>query len=141
MNRLPYPMPIVSRTHHPTQYFVSSSFRSVNQMLYSWNRTDGKPMPSSANFSDYNRVMFIPNIQLSHAGRYQCSVSRQLGQWTKEELFLTVEGIVRMMMMMTVMMTTIMLIMMMKTTMMKWMMTERITEIINNNNNINNTSC
>lgn len=65
---------------------------SVNQMLYSWNRTDGKPMPSSANFSDYNRVMFIPNIQLSHAGRYQCSVSRQLGQWTKEELFLTVEA-------------------------------------------------
>lgn len=65
---------------------------SVNQMAYSWNRTDGKQMPSNVNFTDYNRVMYIPNIQLLHAGRYRCSVSRQLGQWTYGELMLTVEA-------------------------------------------------
>src|SRR6218665_540436 len=82
-------------------------------MSYWWNRTDGKPMPSSANFSDYNRVMFIPNIQLSHAGRYQCSVSRQLGQSTYGEMLLTVEGIVRMVItMMTIMMNVTVMMMM-----------------------------
>lgn len=65
---------------------------SVTQMAYSWNRTDGKAMPSNANFSDYNRVMSIPNIQLSHAGRYQCLVSRRLGLFTTGEIALSVEA-------------------------------------------------
>lgn len=61
-------------------------------MQYSWTRTDGKPMPKSASFSDFNRVMTIPNIQLGHAGTYTCTVVRQLGKFTNGSINLKVEG-------------------------------------------------
>lgn len=65
---------------------------SIRQLDYRWERIDGNPMPKSAIFSDYNRVMTIPNVQLSHAGTYRCHVARKLGIGTFRDTVLAIEA-------------------------------------------------
>jgi len=60
-------------------------------MTYSWSRI-GQAMPSSAEFSDYNRVITIRNVQLSHTGTYRCRVQRQLGGETHGDVTIVIEG-------------------------------------------------
>jgi len=60
-------------------------------MTYSWSRI-GQAMPSSAEFSDYNRVITIRNVQLSHTGTYRCRVQRQLGGETHGDVSIVIEG-------------------------------------------------
>lgn len=83
--QLPFPVEKLSN------FGLSAGFSE--RLYYSWSRirptTD---MPTAANFSDYNRVMTISNVQLAHAGTYRCTVFRQLGQQTSGDLTIAVEG-------------------------------------------------
>jgi len=60
-------------------------------LTYSWSRLDA-PMPTNANFTDYSRVLLLPNIQMQQAGTYRCTVNRRLGQSTYGDMGLSVES-------------------------------------------------
>ncbi|XP_025081186.1 contactin-3-like [Pomacea canaliculata] len=48
---------------------------STTPFYYSWQRL-GLPIPASAVFQDYNRVLIIRNAQMEDAGTYNCTVTR-----------------------------------------------------------------
>ncbi|KAL4229020.1 ROBO3 [Mactra antiquata] len=60
-------------------------------LTYSWSR-EQFPMPSSAVFSDSNRILEIYDLQLEDAGIYVCNVARDTGAQTHAIYNLAVES-------------------------------------------------
>ena len=53
-------------------------FSEFNGMQYSWSKVGGQ-LPDNAVQKDFNRQLYIPNIQQIHSGDYECTV-RQTNQ-------------------------------------------------------------
>ncbi|CAD6198211.1 unnamed protein product [Caenorhabditis auriculariae] len=47
--------------------------------IYKWSRVDGKPLPKTAQITNFGRVLKIEKVGHSEAGRYKCVASNALG--------------------------------------------------------------
>ena len=52
---------------------VLNTFRQNDALVYTWEKVGGE-LPSNAQFSDFNRLLFLPNVQRVNEGEYRCTV-------------------------------------------------------------------
>ena len=63
----------------------------IDWPYYSWAKTGGQ-LPDNAVLKDFNRQLYIPNIQQIHSGDYECTVRVAFGGQASRAVSLLVEG-------------------------------------------------
>ncbi|XP_076455487.1 contactin-like [Babylonia areolata] len=82
-----YPTPVLRGVDLRVECFAYGRL----PLYYSWRRDNG-PIPHKARYTDLNRVLLIPDLQLEDSGRYTCRVERGTRASDEKTLSIAVEA-------------------------------------------------